>query len=166
MTFVSKSQPLTARRRAPASGQVPQRRPRQQSVQAWLRRRRSQARVILGGQDHHRVLAVHRDALRSQFSGLPHDLAEMRFGILKLPRRGRAMRGLRQPLGSARMSRGLPHCGAKICPDWVSRYTAAGSRTKKHHCRAHPSAINGRAAQLASSASGTRQAQASSLCHR
>jgi len=62
--------------------QVSQRRPGQQGVQARLRHCRSEARVILGRQDHHGVLAVQRHALRSLFPSLSHDLAEMSFGIL------------------------------------------------------------------------------------
>jgi hypothetical protein len=107
--------------------QVSQRRPRQQSVQAWLRRCRSKARVILGRQDHHSVLAVHRHALWSEFPGLSHELAEMRFGVLKLPSWGQAMGGCGQLLGSARMSRVLPHCVAANLSRLVSSYTAAGS---------------------------------------
>ena len=89
--------------------QVPQRRPGQQGVQARLRRCRGQTRVILGIQDHNRVLAVHRHALRSLFPSLSHDLAEMSLGIRKLPSRERAMGGLCRALDSAGMSWGLPH---------------------------------------------------------
>ena len=54
-------------------------------MQARLRRRRSKPPVVLGGKDHHRVLAVHGDALWSEFQCLPYDPTEMSLGILKLP---------------------------------------------------------------------------------
>jgi hypothetical protein len=56
-------------------------------MQAWLRRRWSQTRVILGRQDHHRILAVQGYTLWPLFPSLSHDLAEMSFSILKLPSR-------------------------------------------------------------------------------
>jgi hypothetical protein len=51
------------------------------------RRRRSQTRVILDRQDHHRVLAVQGHTLWALFPSLAHHLTEMSFSILKLPNR-------------------------------------------------------------------------------
>jgi len=75
--------------------QVAQWRLGQQCVEAWLRCRRSQAGVFLGGQDDDSVLAVQCDTLRPVFPSVSHDLAEMGFRVLELPGRQRAPGGLR-----------------------------------------------------------------------
>ena len=89
--------------------QISQRRARQQGMEAWLRRSGSQSCIILGRQDHDRVLAVHRHTLWPSRPGLSHHLAEMSLGVLKLPNGQRVSHGRRRSPERVRICQRLPH---------------------------------------------------------
>ena len=78
-------------------------------MEARSRYRRHKPPVIRGRKDHHRVLAMYGDALWSEFERLPDDLAEMRFGVLKLPGRKRVVCPLRGSFERVRMALRLAH---------------------------------------------------------